>query len=221
MGLGRAATEKGLATTKTAFFDYDNPPQQLFSTPEAIDWAVSQPKGTVSPVYDGGDVLVIAQVAAQHAAGVPTREEVGDQLKQLADLDHRADLARPRADRIAAAIKAGASLEDAAKRESLAPMPVSLTRGDANPQLSAVPELQGLLWAAKPGQVVGPVRSPVGWWFGRVTNVTDAPDSLANNEQLRGQIMSDLVSRRQRSLFSGYLAGLRQHAKILDLRNTY
>ena len=115
VGLSKAATEKGLSTVKTGFYDANNSPPQLFSVPEAADWGLSAKTNEVSPVFEGEDEFVVVQVATQHKAGPPERDEVGDQLKMIADVEHRVDLSKPRADSVVAALKGGHRLEDAAK----------------------------------------------------------------------------------------------------------
>ena len=220
VGLGRAATEKGLATAKTGFFDMNNMPQQLYAAPEASDWGMSHRKGEVSQVFQGSDEFLIAQVAAQHAAGAPAKDEVADQLKPIADVEHRVELAKSRADQVGAAVRSGAKLEEAASRVGLTSFAVSMTRAQADPRVNAMPEVQGALWGAKPGQTVGPIRTPGGWFFGRVDVVSTPSDSLWN-DQVKGQITTDILSRRQRAFFDGYIAELRQKAKIQDSRSAF
>jgi parvulin-like peptidyl-prolyl isomerase len=219
VGLGRAATEKGLATSKTPFYDLDNVPPQLYTAPDLADWGIFHKKGEVSPVFQTPDELLIAQVALQHDAGPVTREEVADQLKAIADAEHRVDLAKPRADKIAAAIQSGTSIEDAAKAAGLTANAVTLTRAQPDQRLAVATELQGKLWAAQQGQVVGPVRTPAGWFFGRKIGVLAVPDSLWANESLKDQLRTQMVSQRQRNFFSGYLYSLRRNAKVVDARN--
>lgn len=220
VGLSKAATEKGLGTEKTQPFDQNNLPPQLYAAPDAADWGLNAKKGEVSQVYSTGDGFLIAQVALQHPAGAPSQEEVQDQLKQIADVDHRVDLAKPRADQVAKAIQSGQSLEQAATGAGLSSMPVQITRATPDPRLYVTPEFQGALWAAKPGQVVGPIRSAAGWYFGRVERVTAPPDSLFN-DQMKGQITTDILTRRQRSFFDGYLTMLRQRSKVVDTRSAF
>ncbi len=217
-GLAKAATAHGLATQKTGFFDLNNMPQILFGAPEAADWGVAHKKGDVSPVYDGIDQYIIVQVESQHLAGAPTFDEVKEQLRQIADVEARVDMAKARADRLATALKGGAALEAAAAADGLAAMPVNMTRAQPDGRVAVSPELQGALWAAQPGKVVGPFRSPGGWFFGRVTSVQTPPDSLWNNGQMKGQLTTDILSRRQRTFFDGYLTRLRTAAKIVDNR---
>jgi hypothetical protein len=223
VGLSRAATEKGLSTQKTGFFDLDNMPQQLYGAPEAADWGLTHKKGDVSPVYESSDEFLVAQVAVQSPAGVPPRADVADQLKQIADFDARVELSKSRADRIAAALHSGATLEAAGAAAGVTPISVTITRDQPDPRVARASELLGALWAAKakPGEVVGPVRCAVGWFFGRVTGVAPAPDSLWANPNSRNQLSSDLINRRQQAAMTGLIGMLRRDAKIVDARAAF
>ena len=220
VGLSKAATEKGLSTEKTPFFDQNNLPPQLYVAPDAADWGLVSKQGAVSPVFSTGDVLLIAQVALQHRAGPPERAEVSEQLKQIADVEKRVEAVKPKADQIAQAIKSGETLERAAQSAGIFAMPVQMTRQQPDPRLMVSPELQGALWAAKPGQVVGPFHSLGGWYFGRVEHVTPAADSLYN-DQVKGQLTTEVLTRRQRAFFEGYLTVLRDKANIVDNRRAF
>ncbi len=109
--LSKAATEKGLQTFKTGYFDQNNAPPQLAPVPEAADWGLTAKKDEVGPVFESSDEFVIVQCSMQHAPGAPTREELGEQLKLMADAEARVDMAKARADALAAAIKSGQTLE--------------------------------------------------------------------------------------------------------------
>ena len=221
VGLARAAAEKGMTTQKTSFFNLDNMPQDLFETPDAADWGVSHKKGEISPVFQAPELFMVASVAVQHAAGIPSREEIADQLQQLSTIDRRVELAKPRADQVAAAVKAGTPLEEAAKALGQAALPTAFTRAEPDPRLVGVPSLLGALWAARPGVVVGPFRTPTGWYFGRVNGVATAPDSMFANPQVRSQLTTDILGKRQRSFFTGYVNVLRDKAKITDNRSAF
>lgn len=221
IGLGKAATAKGLSTMKSGFFDLDNMPQQLYDTPEAADWAVAHKKGDVSPVFQSPDAFLIEQVVVNQPAGIPSREDLADQLKQIAQFDARVEKSKARADQVAAAVRAGQSLEDAAKASGLQAMPVSFTHAEPDPRLMRSPELMGALWTAKPGQVVGPVKTPVGYFFGRTVGVSAPPDSLWNNQQMRTQLTNDIVTRRQTSVVNGVMGMLRDRSKIVDNRSAF
>ncbi len=220
VGLAKAATEKGLSTEKTPAFDQNNLPPQLYVAPEAADWGLTNKQGAVSPVFSTGDVLLIAQVALQHPPGPPTRAEIGDQLKQIADVEHRVNAVKPRADRIEQALKSGQTLEQAAQAAGLSAQTIQMTRQQPDPRVMVAPDLQGALWAARPGQVVGPFHSLGGWYFGRLENITTAPDSTFN-DQIKGQLTTEILQRRQRTFFDGYLTMLRERAKIEDNRRAF
>ncbi len=217
--LSKAATEKGLSTMKTGLYDQNNAPPQLFPVPEAADWGLSAKKNEVSPVFEGQDEFVVVQVSVQHAAGPPTREEVADQLRMLADAEHRVDMAKPRSDQVVAAIQAGQRLEDAAKAVGLTAVAVQTSRQQPDPRLAGNPELLGMLLGAPPARVIGPVRSSQGWLFARLDGVAAASDSLLG-DQLRGQLTTEILQARQRKFFEGYVEKLRTASKVSDLRGS-
>jgi hypothetical protein len=135
----------------------------------------------------------------------------------MADLEARVDQSKSRADALATAIKGGQSLEDAAKAAGLQAMPLQTNRSQPDPRLSGAPEMLGMLYSASVGKVIGPVRTSQGWLFARVDGVTAASDSLFN-DQIKGQITNDVLNRRQRGFFDGYIGKLRASSQVSDLR---
>ena len=220
MGLGKAATEAGLTTTKSPFFDVGNPPQQLFDAPEAFDFSVSHKKGDVSPVFMGSDNFVVVQVADRRAAGPASKDEVRDQLRQLAELRKRTQLAKPIADQIAAALAQGKSLEVAALAAGQVPAKIaSMTRMQPDSRLSASPEAVGVMFGAPAGKVAGPIETPTGWLFVRRDGLV-AADTTQFDQQKKGQLSQQILSQRQQDFFSAWLALVRSQAKVEDLRQT-
>lgn len=73
IGLGKAAAENGLATSRTPPYDYANPPQQLATAGQLADWGLGAKPGAVSQVAQGIQEFTIVQVAAQRPAGAPPR----------------------------------------------------------------------------------------------------------------------------------------------------
>lgn len=218
VGLGKAASEGGLATSKSGFFELSNPPQQLFDTPEALDFAISHKKGDVSPVFIGTDNFVVVQVADRREAGPAPKEEVRDQLRQLAELEKRVEMAKPVSDRVAQAIAQGHTLEDAAKAAGQTPVKIaSMSRLQPDQRLAAVPEVVGAVFGTPVGKVAGPIRTPTGWFFVRCDAITP-PDTSKFDVQHRGQMSQQILSQRQQDFFSAWLASVRSQAKIEDLR---
>jgi peptidyl-prolyl cis-trans isomerase D len=217
-GLGTVAAARGFATTKSGFFDWTTNPPALFSVPEAQDWGLTAKKGDVSPVFIGIDEFAIAQVSDREEAGPRSKAELADQLRQVAAVEMATDKLKPVADRIAAGIAAGQTLEQAAKA---AGQPVhavtSMTRLQPDPRIMGIPELVGAMFAARPRQVIGPVRAVNGWYFGRTDRITPADSSMY--EQNKGQISNNLLQRRQQIFFEGLMARLRQDGDVKDLRS--
>ena len=217
IGLGKAAAEKGMGTLKTRYFDQTSPPEELLTAPEVSDWGMREKVGKVSPVIEGLDEIVIAQVAGRHEAGPATKDELAQTLRQLAEMDLRVGRAQPRADSAASALAHGATLEQVAQALALKPVTaVGMTRAQPDPQLAGAPEFVGALFSAAPGKTVGPVRALGGWYFGRVDQRAVA-DS-ATFEKNKGQLSSDLLTRRQQSFFTSMVNNLLAKAKVQDLR---
>jgi peptidyl-prolyl cis-trans isomerase D len=216
-GLGKAAAEAGLATVKTTYYDLSTMPQQLYTVPEAADWGISSKVGAVSPVFEGIDEFVVAQVSGKHLAGAPPREEITDRLRELADMDKRVTADKPRADAIAAELASGKTLEQAAKDKGVTPIVIkAMTRANPEPRMFAVPEMVGGMFAAPPGKVLGPLHGVNGWYFLRSDHRIAANPAMYDS--LKGPLTSEILTRRQQNFFGGYLGGLRDKAKVQDLR---
>jgi parvulin-like peptidyl-prolyl isomerase len=219
VGLGAAAAEKGMVTTKTSYYDYNNPPTQLYGAPEAAEWGLEAKLHAVGPLFDGLDDFVLAQVVARHDGGPASRDEIAQQLRQLAEMEARITLAKPRADSVAQEIARGRSLEVAAKDHGLSAIAVGgLSRGNPDPRLAGVPEVVGAMFAAKPGEVMGPLRALNGWYFARVDRFHFA--DAAALDTMRTRLSSELLEQRQQSFFAGYMMQLRAKAKVVNNRSS-
>lgn len=216
-GLGHAATEIGATTATTGFFGYAQPPAELFTAPEAAEWAMTAKEGEVSPVFEGIDDWCIVQVKEVHDAGPMPREQVTDQLRQIAEVDARIEAAKPKVDQVAASIAQGRPLADAARAIDASPFRVDdMTRRQADGRIAGVPEVMAALFAGPVGQVQGPLRGLNGWYFVQVESRTPADmDSL---ETVKGQLTGEILQRRQQAFLAGLTAEVRQGVKVQDLR---
>jgi parvulin-like peptidyl-prolyl isomerase len=217
VGLGKAAAENGLATTRTGFYDYNSPPQQLSTAGEAADWGLSAKPGAVSRVVEGPQEFTIVQVAAQRPAGVPPKEEIAEQLRQLAQVETRVAMVKATALQVAQAIAKGTRLEDAAKAVGLPAFVVeSMSRAQPDQRLGMVPEVMGAAFGAPVGRAVGPIETLAGWYIIRVDK--RVPADPAAYDQLKGQLTQDIINRRQQSFFAAWVAELRSKARVQDFR---
>jgi peptidyl-prolyl cis-trans isomerase D len=216
--LGKAATEKGLATNRTGFFDPASVPPALAGTPEVADWALGAKAQTVSPVFQSQDAFVIAQLAESHPGGAMARQHLEAPLRQMAELEARVELAKPAADRVAARLAAGEPLEKVAREMGLETFRVSgMSRGQVDQRLAVAPDLVGSLFTAPPGKLIGPMREPAGWFFARLEGRMVAPAD-STFERMKAPLVNSILGARQRSFFNGWLAELRTKAKVRDFR---
>jgi len=217
-GLGRAAATRGIPTLDTGYFTLESPPQALAAVPEAVDWALAAKEGEVSPVFEGPEEFVICQVTSKRPSGVPGRDEIPSQLNQLAVLEMRIDRSKPKADQIAQAVASGTSIEQAARAVGLeARKTEPMARLGPDPRYNDASEMLGALFAARKGQVVGPFRSTAGWYVARLDDTFPADTTFY--QQIKQQLQSELMQRRQQTFLSNYVESLRENAKIEDLRS--
>jgi peptidyl-prolyl cis-trans isomerase D len=217
VGLAKAATEKSLTTTRTPFFPFGGTPPQLYQTPELADWAFSAKIGEISSVVQSSEGFFLAQLAERRDAGPAPKADVVEQLRQLAEAQARTRAAKPKADQIAQAVRGGATLEAAAKAAGLAAAPVAgMSRMQPDPRLASSPEAVGAAFGAPLGTLVGPIETLSGWVLMRV-DARIVADSVAF-EQLKGQVTTEILQRKQNDFMQSWMADLRKGAKVKDLR---
>lgn len=218
VGLAKASSEKGVATMLSGWYDLTNPSAALMDVPEALDWGLLSKLGDVSPVFRSNDFFTVAQVNGKRAAGPAPKEDVADQLRQIAEVQARVRVGKPVSDKVAAALAQGKPLEQAAREAGATVFQVgNATRQAAqDPRLSQTPEVIGAAFAATPGRVVGPLATTTGFYFLRVDKKT--PADPASYDQLKGQLTNEILQQRQRLFMVGWIAEARQKAKIKDLR---
>lgn len=217
VGLAKAATEKSTTTTKTPFFPFGGTPPQLYQAPEVADWGFSAKVGELSSIITTPDGYLLAQVAEHRSAGPAPKADVVEQLRQLAEAKARTEASRPRADQIAKAVTAGATLEAAAQAAGLTATSITgMARTQPDPRMAASPEAVGAAFGAPIGKVVGPLETQMGWLLFRVDSRVEA-DSVAF-EQLKGQVTTEILQRKQNEFMQSWLATLWRGARIKDLR---
>lgn len=217
-GLAKAATEAGMATAMSQYFDVNSSPQELADAPDAAEWALTHQKGDLSPAFEGVDAFVILQVADKHPAGPVTQAEITDQLRGLAQNMKRVAAAKPEADKVAQALAQGQPLEAAAAAAGLAPFKIpAMSRLQPDPRLSMAPEVAGALFGAPIGKVLGPIETPSAWFFVRA-DARVAADTSALNPQVRGQITQQILTQRQQDFYNAWVSEMRGKADVKDLR---
>jgi peptidyl-prolyl cis-trans isomerase D len=216
-GLGVAASEQGLATQETPFFDANGGPPQLFAVPQVAEWGLTAPLRAVSGLFENDDAYVVAQVIAKRPAGPRPFDEVREQVVALAESEARVDRAGASAQQLAQQLGKGRTLEQAAAALGL-PVDHSepFTRLQPDVRLAGVPEVVGAAFGIPQGGVAGPLRARDGWYFLRVDK-RQPPDEQAF-ETLKGQISSQVLQQKQQQIFASWITCERDQAKVQDLR---
>ncbi len=217
-GLGRAAAAMALTTTKTPFFDLSSPPTEVAVVPSATDWAFGAKTNEVSPVIEALDYFAIVQLIATKNEGPMPREAISDDLHKLAQLEASIDAVKPKSEALGAGLKRGMSLEQAAAAAGLTVQKVEgITRNAQDPRLFGQQELIGRLFAARPGDVIGPLRGLGGYAAARLESHTQ-PDWAAF-ETARPQFAQQLLQSRQQQFMERFTTALRTQARVKDLRS--
>ena len=218
VGLAKAATEAGLTTTKTDFFDFTGGPPEVQDVPEAADWALGVKPGAVSRVFENTDAFTLVSLADRRPAGPGAKTEMMESLRQLAELRKRVLMSKSTADRVAQMVAQGRTLEEAAAAAGATTFRVdSMARMRVDPRFGAVPEVAGAVFGAPIGKTLGPFETPAGWFFVRA-DARAVADTSRFTTELRGQITQEILQRRQQEFFTNWLAETRAKAKIEDLR---
>jgi peptidyl-prolyl cis-trans isomerase D len=217
IGLSRAATEISSVTATTQFFGYNNPPQQLFTVPEASDWAMTAKEGEVGPLFQGVDEYCLIQLKKIHEPGPMAKEDLTDQLRQIAELQARVEGTKPKADEVAAALARGQSLTQASRTVGITPLELrAMTRRQPNGVIASIPSVMAAVFTGPTDRVIGPLRGLNGWYFVDVLKRTPAnPDSFAAH---RADISNQILQQRQQAFLGGLAVRLRENADIEDLR---
>jgi peptidyl-prolyl cis-trans isomerase D len=185
MSTGAAPTDKELA-------DFYQRHIQQYTLPErrVIDYAEVTPD-TVKAQAAPSDAEIAQAYQAQLARFQPTEKRT---LKQVILADQNA------AQALAAKVKSGTSIEDAAKAAGLEAATIDgVTKADFTKQSSA--DVANAVFAAKQGDLVGPIKAPLGYAVIRVEKVTQVPgqtlaqahDTLA--KELTAQKTNDLLGK--------------------------
>ena len=201
------------------------PLAQGFRLPVADDvvgdagvWAFGTAEvGMTSPVIETPLAYYVFRFDSLRPAGVPTFEQIGDEVSRAARAAKKQQLMRELAREIGAAVRAGQHLEAAADVRGLATRVVGpFTRVAPSPELRGVPEVVGVAFGLGVGETGGPIHADAASYFVRPDRkvLADSAAWRAQLEQQRQQMWQQLQSDRIRLI----LGSLRRNANVQDLR---
>ena len=158
--------------------------------------AFSTPPGQFAPVVETEYGFHVIRVEDARAAGTTPFEEVQDSIRRRLELQRAQDLASTEAQRIAAAVKKPADLDDAAAKSGLKVEERIIAPGDQYGDLGPSPEFLSAVGAMAVGQVSGPHQVATGLAIVGCTEIL--PAATRPFEEVRDRVKGDLLNDRSR-----------------------
>jgi peptidyl-prolyl cis-trans isomerase D len=211
--LDRIAKERGFHVQDTGLFLRDEPIDGLGPSPEVAAQAFQLAEGAVTPALRVSRGWVFASVTGKQDPYVPQLDEVRERVREDLTRERAADIAKSKANEIAATLKAASDFAAAAKRVGLEVKPTELVaRGTALPDIGISPEIDKIAFSLPPGGVSDPIVTPQGTAIVRVAEKETVSDAqiAAGRDQLR----DELVNQRRDRFFSGYMVKAKEQLKI-------
>jgi len=174
--------------------------------------------GQVSKPIEVEKEFLLIQVLDKRPAGALTFEEAAARAERGAARLRQHELARPKAEAMAAAVKAQGSLAAAAAAESLTVKDSGrFTRKGSIPEVGRDPELIAAVFAQPLGTTSGLIETDKGFFVARADSLF--PPTAADQERYATSARQVLLNERRNQIYEAWLSDLRDHAKIHDQRD--
>ncbi|MGE0077728.1 MAG: SurA N-terminal domain-containing protein [Bacteroidales bacterium] len=184
----------------------------LESPRELIRWAFKNKKGSISTVFELGEMYVVAVITAVHEEGIAPLKQVADDVRVKVIREKKAELLAQKA-------------KDAMKSSNIADIAKTLNSTVEHadkvsfssytlPSAGIEPSVIGTATISAEGKVVGPVKGNSGIYVLAVT-ATTKDDGDANSEKMR---LSNMY--QSRAYYEAYEA-LKTSANITDKRYNF
>ncbi|MGH7521283.1 MAG: peptidyl-prolyl cis-trans isomerase [Gemmatimonadales bacterium] len=185
--------------------------------PDVSVWAFEAPVGETSPVIEAAAAYYVFQLDSVKEAGVPPLEQIRARVSAVVRLEKQKELARSRADSLAAALRGAPDLTAAASARHLEVQRFGpFTRLRPPSYLGREPVVVGTSFGLRVGERSGVLRGDGGYFIveslGR--KLADSSAWLAQRDQQRTQ----LREAAQQARIQQYIEGMRAKAKIVDRR---
>jgi len=218
-GLAAAAEKHGLTVQSQAGVTASGLAGALSSIPNLASFALHNPKGTVSRVYEINNAWFLLEIAEVKEPGYPTFEEAKQRVIFDAKRERQFDLSKRVADQLSGRVKMGQTLEDASAQDSITVnVSPEFTRSSGVPSLNREnePELVGAAFSIPVGQVSAPIKTGSGWVLIRVDERPEVDE--AQYTQQAPMIRMNLTRAKQNQLYQAWIEELRAKANIKDFR---
>jgi parvulin-like peptidyl-prolyl isomerase len=217
-GLGPAAARTGMASNQSGWFSATSFDPQVFNAPQVQQFAIMSEVGALSPTYGQETGWVLAQVIDRRQAGLYPLESVVGEVKISMARERLMAAGMEGAKRARAEIEAGADFMATTQANGATQTKVTemFTRESPDPVMGGTPRGVGLAFGLEPGQLGGPILTPLGVYLIRKDAGEPAP--LDQYDQLKGQVSERLLVNRQQQAFATWLEWYREQSQVEDWR---
>jgi peptidyl-prolyl cis-trans isomerase D len=185
--------------------------------PDIGIWAFEALEGEASHVIEASWAYYLFRLDSLQPEGVPPFEDVQASVRRAATEAMQREAARELAGQIAAKLRGGLHIMDAALEHSLnASTTEPMTRVNPAPDLRDLPEVLGAAFGLGVGQSSGPIETDRGIYFVEPVS-KQLSDSSAFVVQLAAQRFQAIQAAQQERLRQ-YLTSLRSDADVIDRR---
>ena len=216
--LDSAARRLGLQVSPTyQLIEGDRFTLGRYVIPDVSVWAFEAPVGETSPVIEGAPAYYVFQLDSVVPEGVPPLDQIRDRVRSAVRLEKQKEIARLRADSLAAALKDAPNLVAAAAARGLQAQRFGpFTRLRPPSYLAREPLVVGAAFGLQVGERSPVIAGDAGFFIieslGR--KLADSSAWLAQRDTQRAPL---LASARQARI-QQYMEGLRARAQIVDRR---
>jgi parvulin-like peptidyl-prolyl isomerase len=183
--------------------------------PDAGAWALGGAKaGATSPVIETSLAFYVFRIDSIQPEGVPPLAQIRPAVEHALRIEKKKDLAKPKAQEYLGRLEKGESMAEAAKAMNLphrefGPFP------RVNPPLTD-PMVVGTAFGLEKGQRSGLLDSPEGMYV--MESLEKTPADSAKFVKELDEYRARMIDLARQARIRGYMAALRQSAKIVDNR---
>jgi peptidyl-prolyl cis-trans isomerase D len=183
--------------------------------PDAGAWAFGGSKpGATSPVIETSFAFYIFRIDSMQAAGVPPLAQVRPAVEYALRNDKKKELAKPKAEEYLKRLEKGEPMAEAAKAMNL-PHREFGPFARVNPPLTD-PMVVGTAFGLEKGQRTGLLETPDGMYV--MESLEKVPADSAKFVKELDEYRTKMIDLARQARVRGYMAALRQSAKIVDNR---
>jgi peptidyl-prolyl cis-trans isomerase D len=209
--LDKVAKSRGLKVQESGFFTRDEPIAGFGPAPQITEAAFTMKEGSVSgPVRTARGIVFFTSTGRLDSV-IPKLADVKDRVRDDVIMQKARELARTRAESLAAGL--AANFSNAAKAAGLEVKSTEIvTRGTAWPDVGISPAVDDAIFQQPVGGVTKPIATDGGTVIARVVeHQATTPEELA---KARDGLRRELISDRRTKFYSAYMLKARERMKI-------